>query len=180
MHAAVVQSLSRVWLFATPWTAAYQFPPPFTITRSSFKLISIELVMPPNLLILCRPLLFKPQSFPASGSSPMSRFFSWVPDSFCLSYRLLYNNTLTASFLKVSNIIKNKTIRNPETLHTTRNSFFQILFVISIDDIYRFLFDSHCFTYWCSVFWHPLMVLRSHFTGRVINSMIYLDIFPSS
>ena len=53
---ALVQSLSRVWLFATPWTAAHQASLSFTVSQSLLKLISIEL-MPSNHLILCRPLL---------------------------------------------------------------------------------------------------------------------------
>ena len=53
----VVQSLSCVWLFVTPWTPAHQASLSFTISRSLLKLKSIELVMPSNHLILCRPLL---------------------------------------------------------------------------------------------------------------------------
>ena len=52
-----VQLLSRVWLFATPWTAARQASPSITNSWSSPKPMSIELVMPSNHLILCRPLL---------------------------------------------------------------------------------------------------------------------------
>ena len=52
-----VQSLSRVWLFATPWIAARQASQTITNCRSSLKLMSIELVMPSSHLILCRPLL---------------------------------------------------------------------------------------------------------------------------
>ena len=52
-----VQSLSRVRLFATPWTAARQASLSIINSCSSFKLISIESVVPPNHLILCRPLL---------------------------------------------------------------------------------------------------------------------------
>ena len=52
-----VQSLSRVRLFATPWIAACQAPLPITISWSSLKLMSIELVIPSSHLILCRPLL---------------------------------------------------------------------------------------------------------------------------
>ena len=59
-----VQSLSRVQLFATPWTAARQVPLFITNSRSLLKLMSIELVMPSNHLILCRPLLFPPSIFP--------------------------------------------------------------------------------------------------------------------
>ena len=51
-----VQSLSRVRLFATPWTAARQASLSITNSRSSLKLTSIELVMPSSHLILCHPL----------------------------------------------------------------------------------------------------------------------------
>ena len=60
-----VQSLSRVWLFATPWTAARQDSLSITNSRSSPKPMSIELVMPSNHLILCRPLLLLPSIFPS-------------------------------------------------------------------------------------------------------------------
>ena len=55
-----VQSLSRVWLFATPWIAARQASLSITISRSSLKFMSIESVMPSSHLILCRPLLLVP------------------------------------------------------------------------------------------------------------------------
>ena len=55
-----VQSLSRVWLFATPWIAARQASLSITNTRSSLKLMSIESVMPSIHLILCCPLLLLP------------------------------------------------------------------------------------------------------------------------
>ena len=55
-----VQSLSRVWLFATPWIAEHQASLSITISWSSLKLTSIESVMPSSHLILCRPLLFLP------------------------------------------------------------------------------------------------------------------------
>ena len=52
-----VQSLSRVRLFVTPWTAALQASLSITDSQSLLKLMSIESVMPSNHLILCRPLL---------------------------------------------------------------------------------------------------------------------------
>ena len=55
-----VQSLSCVWLFATPWIAACQASLSTTNSQSSLKLTSIELVMPSSHLILCRPLLLLP------------------------------------------------------------------------------------------------------------------------
>ena len=60
-----VQSLSRVWLFTTPWTAACQVSLSFTISQSLLKLTSIESIMPSNHLILCCPLLLLPSIFPS-------------------------------------------------------------------------------------------------------------------
>ena len=58
-----VQSLSPIWLFATPWTAACQAS--LSISWSLLKLMSIELVMPSNHLMLCRPLLLPSKIFPS-------------------------------------------------------------------------------------------------------------------
>ena len=58
-----VQSLSHVQLFATPWTAACQASLSITNSWSLLKLMSIESVMPSNLLILCCPLLLSPSIF---------------------------------------------------------------------------------------------------------------------
>ena len=63
--AVVVQSLRRVWLFATPWTAAHQASLSCTISQSLLKLMSIESVMLSNHLVLCCPLLLLPSIFPS-------------------------------------------------------------------------------------------------------------------
>ena len=55
-----VQSLSRVWLFGTPWIAAHQASLSITISQSSLKLTSIKSVMPSRHLILYHPLLLLP------------------------------------------------------------------------------------------------------------------------
>ena len=72
----VVQSLSHVQLFATPWTAAHQAPLSSTITRSLHKFTSIESVIMSNHLILCRPLLLLHSIFPAAGSFTISQHFA--------------------------------------------------------------------------------------------------------
>ena len=61
----IVQLLSCVQLFVNPWTAAHQVPLPFIISQSLLKNTSIELVMPSNHLILCRPLFLLPSIFPS-------------------------------------------------------------------------------------------------------------------
>ena len=75
IETVVVQLLSHVWLFVTPWTEAHQASLSFTISRSLLKLMCIELVMPSNHFILCCPFSSCPQSFLASGS------FQWVSPS---------------------------------------------------------------------------------------------------
>ena len=67
-----VQSLSRVQLFATPWSAAYQASLSITNSRSSLRLMSIKSVMPSSHLILCRPLLLLPPIPPSIS------LFQWV------------------------------------------------------------------------------------------------------
>ena len=59
-----VQSLSGVWLFVTPWTAAHQASLSITNSRNLLKPMSLELVMPSNHLILCHLLLLLPSIFP--------------------------------------------------------------------------------------------------------------------
>ena len=61
----VVQSLSHVPLFVTPWTAAHQASLSITNSRSLLKLMSIELVMSSDYVILCHLLLFLPSIFPS-------------------------------------------------------------------------------------------------------------------
>ena len=60
-----VQSLSRVWLFAVPWTAARQASLSITNSWSLLRLMSMGLVMPSNHLILCSPLVLLPSVFPS-------------------------------------------------------------------------------------------------------------------
>ena len=71
-----VQLLSRVQLFATPWTAAHQASLSITNSRSLLKLTSIELVMPANHFILCGHLLLLPSISPSIRVFSMSQFFA--------------------------------------------------------------------------------------------------------
>ena len=75
-NVAVVQSLSHVWLFATPCTAACQASLSFTVSWSLLKLLSIESVVPSNHLILCRPLLLLLTIFPSIRVFPVSWLFA--------------------------------------------------------------------------------------------------------
>ena len=88
-EAVVVESISHVQLFVTPWTAAHQASLSFTVSWSLLKLMSIELVMLPNHVILCGPLLLFPSIRVFSNSSlyqlakvlefqPQHQSFRWI------------------------------------------------------------------------------------------------------
>ena len=81
----VVQLLSRVRLFATPWIAARQPSLSFTVSQSLLKFMSIESVIPSNHLIFCHPLLLLPSVFPSpSQSFPVNQQFASGGHSFCV------------------------------------------------------------------------------------------------
>ena len=69
-------------LFATSGTAAHQGSMSFTIYQSLLKRMAIELVMPSNCLILCRPFILLPSIFPSISSFPMSQLFTSGGQSF--------------------------------------------------------------------------------------------------
>ena len=89
---ATIQSLSQVRLFETPWTAALQASLSITNSQSLLKLMSIELVMPSNHLILCHPLLLLPSIFPSikvfSNESVLRiRWLKYWSFSFSMSFQ---------------------------------------------------------------------------------------------
>ena len=85
-----VQSLSRAWLFVTPWIAACQASLSITNFRSPPKTISIELVMPSNHLILCCPLLLLPSIFSSIKvfSNESALPIRW-PNYWCFSFNII-------------------------------------------------------------------------------------------
>ena len=88
-----VQSLNHVRFFVTPWTAARQASLSITNSRSLLKLMSIELVMPSNHLILCVPLLLLPSNFPSIKvfSSELVLHIIW-PKYWSLSFSISFSN----------------------------------------------------------------------------------------
>ena len=95
-----VQSLSRVQLFATPWTAACQASLSFTNSQNLLKLMSIESVMPSSHLILCCPLLLPPSIFPrirvfSSESALHTRWPKYWSFSFSISPSSEYSGLIS-------------------------------------------------------------------------------------
>ena len=123
----VVQSLSHVQLFATPWDAAHQASLSFTISQSLRKLMSIESVMPSNHLILCRPLLLPPIFSSMVNSShqvakvlELHQSFQRILTVQCLVIHLWFSFSLlpvSPSNLAIKLILK--------ILHTVFNECFQ-------------------------------------------------------
>ena len=100
---AVVQSLSYVCLFATPWNVARQASLSFTISWSLLRLMSIESVMPSNHLILCCPLLLLPSIFPrirnfSSESALCIRWPKYWSCSFSISPSDEYSGLIHSHF----------------------------------------------------------------------------------
>ena len=87
----LVQLLRCVWLFVTPWTAAFQASLSFTVSWSLLKFMSIESVKLSNHLIFCCLLLF-PSIFPSSGSFPMTQLFTLGGQSIRVSASVLPKN----------------------------------------------------------------------------------------
>ena len=96
----VVQSLSRVWLFVTPWTAAHPVTPSFTISLSLLKRMSFESVMPSNHLFLCCPLLLLPSVFLSIRvfSSELALCIRW-PKCWSFSFNISPSNPFRVDFL---------------------------------------------------------------------------------
>ena len=88
----VVQLLTRVQLFETPWTTACQASLSFTRSWRLLKLMSIESVMPSNHFILCRPLFLLPSIFPSIRAFLMSPLFPSGGQSFGASASVLPMN----------------------------------------------------------------------------------------
>ena len=93
----VVQSLSHVWLFGTPWTTACQAPLSSTISQSLHKFMSIELIMPSNHLIFCYSLLL-----PALSLSQHQGLFQWVSSSNQVAKVSVFKVSASASVLPMN------------------------------------------------------------------------------
>ena len=88
-----VKSLSRVWLFAIPWTAAHQAFLSITNSQSLLKLMSIVSVIPSNRLILCHPLLLPLSIFPSIRVFPNESILHiWWPKYWRFSFGISLSN----------------------------------------------------------------------------------------
>ena len=131
----VVQSLSRVQLFVTLWMVTRQASLSFTISWSLLKLISIELVMPSNHLILCHPLLLLPSIFPSIGvfsnvssSQQVAKILEFQDQSFQWIFRidflsdwLVWSPCCPADSQESSPTLQFKSINSSAETHRTKS-----------------------------------------------------------
>ena len=149
----VVQLLSCVWLFVTPWPAAGQPSLSFTISWSLLKLMFIELVMLSNHLILCRPFSSCLQYFLALGSFPMSWLFTsggqsiWasasalvLPMNIQACFPLGLTGLISLQPKRLSRVFSNITV---ESINSSGLSLLYGPILASIHDYWK----NHCFDY---------------------------------
>ena len=111
-----VQLLSHVWLFVTPWTAARQASLSITKSQRLLKLMFIELVLPSNCLILCRPLLILPSIFPSirilSNESVLPiRWAKYWSFSFSISPSSEYSGLISLQSKGLLRVFSNTTVQ---------------------------------------------------------------------
>ena len=125
-----VQSLSHVWLFVTPWTAAYQASLSITNSQSLLELTSIESVMPSNHLILCRPLFLPPSIFPRNRvfSNESVLHISW-PKYWNFSYSIIssseYSGLISFRMDWLNLLAAQRTLKSPIQHHSSKSSILQ-------------------------------------------------------
>ena len=151
MVVVVVQLLSRVWFFVTPWTAAHQASLSFTVSWSLLRFISIELVMLSNHLILCYSLLHLPSIFPS-----IKVFFQWVSSSYQVAKK--YRSFNISSSNEYSQL----------------NSFRIYQFdLLAVQGILKSLFQHHSSK--ASVLWHSAFFLvQLSYESEVAQSCLTL------
>ena len=153
-----VQSLSRVQLFVTPWTAAHQASLSITNSQSLLKLMSIESVMPSNHLVLCRPLLLLPALFPSirvfSNESVLHiRWPKYWNFSFSISTSSEYSRLISFRMDWLDLLAVQGTLKNLLQHHSSKASiiwcsaFFIVWLLTSIRDYWK----NHSFDKWTFV-----------------------------
>ena len=153
-----VQSLSRVQLIVTPWSAAHQASLSITNSRSSLKLMSIDLVMPSNHLILCHPLLPLPSIFPSirvfsKELALHNRWPQYCSFSFSLSPSNEYSGLISfridwLDFLAVKGTLKSLLQQHSSKSYSSALSFLYNPTLTSIHDYWK----NHGFD-WMDLCW---------------------------
>ena len=165
---SLVQSLSRVWLFATPWSAARQAYLSITRCWNLLKLMSIESVMPSNHIILCRPLLLPPSIFPSirvfSNESALHiRWSKYRSLSFSISPSNEYSGLISFRMDWLDLLAVQRTLKSLFQHHSSKASILQHLafFVVQLSHPYMTTGKTIALT-------------RQTFVGKVVQCLCFL------
>ena len=122
----------------TPWTAARQASPSVTNSESLFKLMSIDLVIPSNHLILCRPLLLPPSIFPRVRVFQMSQFLPSCVHSFSISPSNEYSGLISFRMDWLDLLAVQGTLKSLLQHHSSKASILQRLafFIVQLSHPY--------------------------------------------
>ena len=166
-----VQSLSRVWLFATPWIPAHQVSLSLTISRSSLKLMSIKSVMPSSHLILCRPLFLLPLIPPSIRvfSNELTLCMRWPKYwsfSFCIIPSKEHPGLISFRMGWVDLLAVQGTLRNFLQHHSSKSSILQhsAFFTVQLSHLYMTTGKTIALT-------------RQTFFGKVMSLLFFLSFF---
>ena len=153
-----VQSLSRVRLFATPWTAARQTSLSIINSRSLPKLMSIESVMPYSHLILCCPLLLPPSIFPSimvfsSESTLHMRWPKYWSFSFCISPSSEYSGLISFRTNRFELLAVQGTLKSLFQYHSSKTSVLwgSAFFIVQLSHPYLTTGKTIALTIWTFV-----------------------------
>ena len=174
-HVAVVQSLSRVWLSVTPWTAACQASLSFTISWSLLSLKSIELEMPSNCLILCHPLLFLPLIFLSIKvfSNELALCIRWPKYwSFSISPSNEYSGLISFRIDRFDLFAVQGTFRSLLQHHSLKASIFQhsAFFPVQLSQLYMTTGKTIALTIW--TFFSRVMSLIFNTLSRIVIAFL--------
>ena len=150
-----VQSLSRVWLFVTPRTAARQASLSITNSRSLLKFTSIESVMPSNHLILCHPLLLLPSVFPSirvfsNESNLCMRWPKYWSFSFSISASNDYSGLISFRMDYLGLLAVQGTLKSLLQHHSSKASILQCsaFFIVQLSHPYMTTAKTIALTRW--------------------------------
>ena len=133
---SLVQLLSRVRLFTTPWTTAHQASLSITSCRNLLKLMSVTSVVPSNHLILCRPLLLPPSIFPSVRvfSSELVLPIRWPKYwsfSFSISPASEYSGLISFRIDRLDLLVVQGTLKSLLQNHSSKASILWLSFLYS-------------------------------------------------
>ena len=175
-----VQSLSHVWLFATPWTAAPQASLSTASSWSLLKLMSIKSVVPSNRLILCCPLLLLPSIFPSTGvfsnESVLIRWPRYWSFSFTVSPSNEYSGLISFRIDWFDLLVIQGTLKSLLQHHSSKVSILQFsaFFIVQLSHPYMTTGKTIALTRWTFVSKvMPLLFNITFLVGQSLMSMLF-------